>query len=150
MTDRRLVRERALAFVCEGLLPILLINLLLSGRLPAGAVLAGAAWVIEIVMPLAYLIWLGYFLFKDGLPNGQSLVKRWRGLRVTTLTGQPCTAWQSFVRNAIVIIPAVVYIEAVLVWLRPDGRRLGDLLAKTVVVAAPSPTVAPAPSTGGG
>lgn len=74
----------------------------------------------------------GYYLFCDALPNGQSLGKR---VCRTAVVGYPyptnCTLFQSFLRN----FPKMLFIVLdglfVLFGLR---RRLGDMLAKTIVI----------------
>ncbi len=130
---RALVSDRGLAFFFDAALPLILLNL---GLTNLGAVPEGLSLVAAVAAIVAYVGWLTYFLVKDGLPGGRSLAKRWRGLRVLTLEHQPCARWQSVVRNAILIIPAVIWVELIVMLCRADGRRLGDLLAKTVVVAA--------------
>jgi len=74
----------------------------------------------------------GYYLFCDALPNGQSLGKR---VCRTAVVGYPyptnCTLFQSFLRY----FPKMLFIVLdglfVLFGLR---RRLGDMLAKTIVI----------------
>ena len=74
----------------------------------------------------------GYYLFCDALPNGKSLGKR---VCRTAVVGYPyptnCTLFQSFLRN----FPKMLFIVLdglfVLFGLR---RRLGDMLAKTIVI----------------
>jgi len=74
----------------------------------------------------------GYYLFCDALPKGQSLGKR---VCRTAVVGYPyptnCTLFQSFLRN----FPKMLFIVLdglfVLFGLR---RRLGDMLAKTIVI----------------
>lgn len=74
----------------------------------------------------------GYYLFCDALSNGQSLGKR---VCRTAVVGYPyptnCTLFQSFLRN----FPKMLFIVLdglfVLFGLR---RRLGDMLAKTIVI----------------
>jgi len=136
---RALASDRGLAFFLEAVLPLILINLGFAGlEMPAGAV-AGTAAILGVTLAVAYLMWLGYFLIKDGLRNGQSLGKRWRGIKVVSIEHRPCNRRQSFVRNAILIVPFAVWLEALCVLLRADGRRIGDLMAKTAVVALDHP-----------
>ena len=75
---------------------------------------------------------LGYFLFSDGLPGGQSVAKRWLGMRVISeSTGMPCSFAQSFVRNFFLAFFGPID------WLfifGPKHQRLGDIVAGTIVV----------------
>ncbi|WP_256575666.1 MULTISPECIES: RDD family protein [unclassified Pseudomonas] len=74
----------------------------------------------------------GYFLFCDALPNGQSLGKR---VCRTAVVGYPyptnCTLFQSFLRNVPKLLFSVLDGLFALFGLR---RRLGDMLAKTIVI----------------
>jgi uncharacterized RDD family membrane protein YckC len=74
----------------------------------------------------------GYYLFCDALPNGQSLGKR---VCRTAVVGYPyptnCTLFQSFLRNVPKMVFSVLDGLFVLFGLR---RRLGDMLAKTIVI----------------
>lgn len=75
-----------------------------------------------------------YLLLADGLHGGQSLAKRWLGMRVVDAsTGEPCTFGQSFVRN---ITQSIL---GPLDWIFIFGdahQRLGDKLANTIVIDA--------------
>jgi uncharacterized RDD family membrane protein YckC len=75
-----------------------------------------------------------YFLFADALPNGQSLAKRLLNIRVVhSTTLQPCTLWQSFIRNF--FTPILGVLDAVFIF-TADRKRVGDYLALTIVVIA--------------
>jgi uncharacterized RDD family membrane protein YckC len=83
-------------------------------------------------------MWVGgviaglYYFFADGLNNGRSYGKVMLGMRVIDdKTRQPCTFWQSFVRNVI------LHLLGPIDWIFIIGerrRRLGDILAGTIVV----------------
>lgn len=88
-----------------------------------------------------------YMLLRDGLKGGQSFGKRWFGIAVVRIdTGEKCTIAKSMLRNVlwvlIVVFPYFVWIlfpleaiaEGVLVLTNPQGKRIGDLLAGTMVV----------------
>lgn len=84
---------------------------------------------------LHYVLWFsafGYYLFCDALPNGQSLGKR---VCRTAVVGYPyptnCTLFQSFLRNVPKMVFSVLDGLFVLFGLR---RRLGDMLARTIVI----------------
>jgi uncharacterized RDD family membrane protein YckC len=89
-------------------------------------VLAGAA-------VLTLFLFFAYYLFCDGLPNGQSVGKRLLKIRVVIdETGLPCTYWKSFLRN-------IAQVLGILDWLWIFGgkrKRAGDFLAHTSVVSA--------------
>ena len=88
--------------------------------------------VIRLLVMLAGLLAIAYYLFADALPGGQSLGKRWLGMAVLDAeSGAPCRPWQSFVRNVL------LYILGPIDWVFIFGarhQRLGDKAAGTVVV----------------
>lgn len=77
---------------------------------------------------------VGYLLFADAMPGGQSCGKRMLGIAVVDRrTGLPCTRWQSFVRN--LLLSLLVFLDWIFI-LGDRRRRLGDIVAGTVVVEA--------------
>lgn len=91
-----------------------------------------SAWPGGVLIAAGILFTMSYTLFSDGLPGGQSLGKRWVGIRVVSAeSGAPCTFWQSFVRN---IIQAIL---GPIDWIFIFGerrQRLGDRAAGTLVI----------------
>ncbi|WOE81149.1 RDD family protein [Pseudomonas protegens] len=78
------------------------------------------------------LLALAYFLFCDALPNGQSLGKRLFKMTVVGFPyGPSCTPLQSALRNLPKALFSILDGVFVLFGLR---RRLGDMLARTVVI----------------
>ena len=78
-----------------------------------------------------------YSLFKDCV-KGRSVGKRFTGCRVVdSSTGKPTPAGQALVRNLPFLIPFFSIVELATASLRPDSRRLGDLMAGTIVVTGP-------------
>jgi len=104
-------------------------------------------WVFALLTVLGFVSVWGYFTFFEGLRNGQTPGKRWLGIRVVRDTGHAVTFGAAVARNLLRIadfMPPPYLIGAILVALHPRGKRLGDLVAGTVVVRD-RPTVAPAP-----
>lgn len=92
--------------------------------------LAGRSGVVYDVLICA--IPSVYFLLADAMPHGQSVGKRLLGMSVVDRrTGSFCTLGQSFLRN--LITPILGVIDAVAIFF-PGHRRLGDMLAGTIVV----------------
>ena len=82
--------------------------------------------VVPLLFPLAY------FLFSDGLPQGQSLGKKIIGICVVNKkTGQACSYWASFLRNGPSLILGAI--DAILILTR-RRQRLGDIFANTIVI----------------
>ena len=89
---------------------------------------------------LPHILWLTvvlqfpYGLFKDCV-GGRSLGKYLTGCRVVdSKTGKPALVGQTILRNLPFLIPLFSIVELATASIRPDSRRLGDLLAGTIVV----------------
>jgi uncharacterized RDD family membrane protein YckC len=107
----------AVAIVCMGLIPLVRLR---------GSASMGFLLVPAILMAAAYL------LLSDSFENGQSLGKRVLGIRVVdATTGQPCTVWQSFLRN--ILLEVLGIIDWVFIF-GEKRQRLGDKAANTIVI----------------
>lgn len=106
---------------------------LLSGLAPDGL----EALIGMFTIP-ALLFCLGYLFFADALPGGQSFGKRMLEIAVVDRqSGQPCSAWQSFVRNLLLSIFG--FFDWIFIF-GEQHQRLGDKAAGTIVVdAVPAP-----------
>ena len=97
-----------------------------------GAAFYYSAKALQWPLELAFLGWLLYLLACDGLPGGQSIGKRVTKSSVVHIrTEQPCTYWQSLLRNFPILVLGVI--DAAFI-MGKQRRRLGDHLAKTKVV----------------
>lgn len=110
------------------------------------------AALAEIVPKAGFYAGLSYLLISDGLFNGRSIGKRLMGLNVVSVTtGSPCSMKESILRNAPlgaglllyklpfigwIFIVLVSVIEFLMIVGSKDKMRLGDELAKTVVIEA--------------
>jgi len=116
-----------------------------SGGLGAGAVfslaglLIGAAWLLVAIL---------YFTVSQMLSGGRTLGKSAMGLRVIRVDGGSAGLSAYFLRSAAYIVD-LLGVGPLLMFFHPLSRRLGDLLAGTVVVRERTPVtlvVATAPS----
>lgn len=93
----------------------------------------------------ALLVWflLQWFLsaFLELWTGGRPPGKRMLGLRVVRDDGATLTLGAALLRNLLRLetIPGGLLVDLVVMGLRDDGRRLGDLAAGTLVVAEPKP-----------
>ncbi|MEP6571572.1 MAG: stage II sporulation protein M [Gemmatimonadota bacterium] len=134
------VGSRALAAIIDtGILFvwILLLALALSpieGWLGEGA----ARWARAILGLAVFASFWGYYTFFEGLRGGQTPGKRHIGIRVVRDTGHPVTfgaaAARNFIRLADSLPPPSYFLGGLFVALHPQGKRLGDIVAGTVVV----------------
>jgi uncharacterized membrane protein SpoIIM required for sporulation/uncharacterized RDD family membrane protein YckC len=79
----------------------------------------------------------GYFTLFEGLRGGQTPGKRRLGIRVVRDTGHPVTFGAAAARNLLRVadfLPPPYLLGALFVGLHPRGKRLGDIVAGTVVV----------------
>lgn len=91
-------------------------------------------WIIGIALVLNFLITYGYYIFMDIAKNGQSIGKKILGLRTIRKNGQPITLKHSAIRNLLRIFVDIYGIGLVVMFASKDCKRLGDLIASTIVV----------------
>jgi len=84
-----------------------------------------------------FIIFLVYFTYLEG-SKGQTIGKMITKIKVVREDGKPIDMNQAFTRNILRIIDGlIVYlIGAILIWRSDKKQRLGDSIAKTVVVKA--------------
>lgn len=97
-------------------------------------------WVRAFTEGLAIIVIVtvthGYSFFFEWLWDGQTPGKRWLGLRVLQTGGTPITAWDAMVRSVlrtVDFLPVFYGAGALVAVLNPHNRRIGDLIAGTVV-----------------
>ena len=96
-----------------------------------------SSWFLAIYGILWFASSWGYFVFFEGLRAGQTPGKRRVGIRVVADTGHPISIGAAAVRNLLRLadfLPPPYLLGALLVGIHPRGKRLGDLIAGTVVV----------------
>jgi len=94
-------------------------------------------WFLGIVTLLSFIFFWGYYIFFEIMWNGQTLGKRWIGLRVIRLDGTPVTVTEVIIRNLVRMIdllPTAYGVGVVTMFINENSRRLGDLAAGTLVV----------------
>lgn len=99
--------------------------------------LTGNLTAMTLFILASFLVLFGYFALFEGFRNGQTPGKAMMGLRVIRETGHAITFRDALVRNLIRIadfLPPPYLIGALFVALHPKARRLGDLVAGTVVI----------------
>jgi uncharacterized RDD family membrane protein YckC len=93
---------------------------------------------LGITILISFVLTWGYFVFYEGLRDGQTPGKRYMGIRVVHDGGYPVTVRGAAVRNLMRVIdiqPAPSFaLGGLAMMLHPQTKRLGDLAAGTVVV----------------
>lgn len=96
------------------------------------------SWVWAFAVLVYFLVTWGYFLFFEALNRGQTPGKKWTGIRVLRDDGLPVgwreSALRNLVRAADILPPPACIVGGLAIVLSKDGKRLGDLLAGTIVV----------------
>lgn len=111
------------------------------------------AAAVEMVPKAGFFAGLAYLLIGDGLFDGKSLGKKLIGLRVVSVdTNTPCTFRDSILRNSTLGIGFLFYkiiwvgwifivivsaFEFIILLGSRKGMRIGDEIAKTVVIEGP-------------
>jgi uncharacterized membrane protein SpoIIM required for sporulation/uncharacterized RDD family membrane protein YckC len=89
-----------------------------------------------LLMLGGFAVWTGYFILFEGLRQGQTPGKRMVGIRVVSDTGNAVSLSAAAARNLLRIadfLPPPYLTGTLLVALHPRGKRLGDMVAGTVV-----------------
>lgn len=129
------VGSRALAAI--GDVAVIIALLIASAYVLGDVIPVSGRWATLLYGLIVFLISWGYFTFFEGLREGQTPGKRWIGIRVVRDTGHPVTFGAAAARNllrAADFLPLLYLLGGLFVALHPRGKRLGDLVAGTVVV----------------
>ena len=125
-----------------------------SPVIPGGSGSLGAAWAVAGLLLMQFVVFWGYYVLFEGLMDGQTPGKRLHRLRVVREEGYSVTFADSAVRNLVRVIdmqPVVLYLVGIgSILATRNGRRLGDLVAGTIVVREeirPTAVTLPAPRT---
>jgi len=97
-----------------------------------------APWNFALLIFFVFLIMWGYYVLFEGLRRGATPGKRKMGIRVVRDDGLPIgfreAALRNLVRAADMLPPPASLLGGLAMLLDPKGRRLGDMLAGTLVV----------------
>jgi uncharacterized membrane protein SpoIIM required for sporulation/uncharacterized RDD family membrane protein YckC len=131
------IGSRALAAVLDMLILVGSgLALLVVLAILAGYGLSVGRFGSVVLVLLSFLAWNGYFILFEGLRRGQTPGKRIAGIRVVMDTGHAVTFGAAAARNLLRVadaLPPPYLIGLLLVAFHPRGKRLGDLVAGTVV-----------------
>jgi uncharacterized membrane protein SpoIIM required for sporulation/uncharacterized RDD family membrane protein YckC len=124
--------------ICMGMLFAIAVTVvMLGGRLSLASDLT-ASWGTALLILAQFVILWGYYVLFEGLMDGQTPGKRMHRLRVVRDGGYSVTFGVSAVRNLVRMLdmqPGVFYLVGLTsLFFTKRGRRLGDLVAGTIVV----------------
>ncbi len=131
--------KRAVAYLIDLLIRMFVMGvLLLLGALSSlTSDLDRQGHSMGVVLVAYFLLEWGYYVFWETVWSGRSPGKRALGLRVITETGRPLHYLDSILRNllrAADFLPNAYGLGLIVMGRDPKFRRLGDLVAGTIVV----------------
>jgi uncharacterized RDD family membrane protein YckC len=103
------------------------------------------SYLVGATVLISFLIFWGYFIALETSLSGQSLGKRLMKIRVVQRDGRPVTFYSATVRNLLRIVdflPLGYLVGLIVAVIDSQERRLGDLVAGTVVVKDKLPSFA--------
>lgn len=115
---------------------VLIVGSMLTAGL-AAFIPKGAIWGVAAMVLFYFCLYFGYFAFFEIIWNGQTPGKRQAGIRVIKDSGRPLTPAESIARNLLRIVdwlPSFYAIGVVSAILTKENKRLGDLVAGSLVV----------------
>ena len=81
-----------------------------------------------------FVIYFCYFIVCEMITNGQSIGKKLFGLRVIKDNGEPIELSQSLIRNLFRAVLDIIYVGLFFIIISPKHKRIGDIVAGTVVI----------------
>ena len=103
----------------------------------AGTSSAAAKWIIAGAVLFYFLLYWGYYSLFEAFWNGQTPGKRLLKIRVIKDSGRQITFFEALARNLLRVIdmlPSFYLIGVITMLCNKEQKRLGDLVAGTIVV----------------
>lgn len=91
-------------------------------------------WLLAIAFGGLFVIYTGYFVFFEALWQGQTPGKRFAKIRVIQDDGKPVGLPQAALRALLRPVDEIFFIGVFLIMLNGKEKRLGDLVAGTIVI----------------
>jgi len=93
---------------------------------------------VALVILISFAVLWGYYFFLEGFFQGTTPGKRMLGIRVLREDGLPIGFYESALRNlaraADAFPPPTYLVGGIIMHLDPQGKRLGDMVAGTMVI----------------
>jgi uncharacterized RDD family membrane protein YckC len=130
--------SRFMALFVDLMIQFLAIIGILIVLMVAGVSLARqGTWMIALYVVLGFLLQWGYFAGFEILWKGQTPGKRQAGIRVINETGREASVYEAVARNFLRVVdsmPGVYALGALVMFLSPQNKRVGDYVAGTIVI----------------
>ena len=98
-----------------------------------------AQWIWAIQSMATFTIYVGYFVVLETLWQGQTPGKKWTKIRVIRDNGKPERLTQAILRALLRPVDDMLFIGVFFIIFTPQEKRLGDMLAGTIVVQEEAP-----------
>jgi uncharacterized RDD family membrane protein YckC len=123
---------RFVSLVIDSLIISIIFGVL--GSILGAGMMRQGSWSVGL---LSFAFYIAYYTYLEGT-RGQTIGKMITKIKVVREDGRPIDMEQAFKRNILRVIDGFVayLIGAVLIWRSDKQQRLGDTVAKTVVVKA--------------
>jgi uncharacterized RDD family membrane protein YckC len=134
--------SRFLAQVIDFPIQVAILLLALLAGTAAGALAGNSGVAIIAIIVLAFIVIWGYYPVSEAVWSGKTVGKFAFGLRVVGDQGEPIRVSQAVIRNLLRIVdflPLFYGIGIIALFWNGRGKRLGDLVAGTVVVRERAP-----------
>lgn len=114
---------------------VIIVTSLVSPDLSRYWVTAGK-WMTAAIILLMFCLYWGYFAIFEVFWNGQTPGKRQARIRVITASGRPITVFEAIARNFLRAVDSQLgyMVGAIAIAVDKKNRRLGDMVAGTVVI----------------
>jgi uncharacterized RDD family membrane protein YckC len=136
--------SRSAAFIIDQLLlmafnilSVIVLFFALDGLSKMEFIMIGNSLPIAITIIALFIVNWGYFFAFEFFSGGRTIGKKLMGIRVLQENGHSITLLSSFIRNLIRIIdslPAAYFLGIIMIFFHSKHKRLGDLVAGTIVV----------------
>jgi len=130
-------------YIIVGIVAGILSIFLLAPWVMTGPTMMGMFWSGWIggmwgIMGVMWLLWLIYFTYFEGT-SGQTIGKKFTHIKVIKESGARCDIGSALIRNILRIVdhlPFLYILGIILIAATEKRQRLGDMLARTIVVKA--------------
>jgi uncharacterized RDD family membrane protein YckC len=91
-------------------------------------------WLVALQILIAFVIYVGYFVFFETLWRGQTPGKRYAKIRVIREDGRNAGLTQAIMRSLLRVVDELFFIGLLLILFTKQEKRLGDWVAGTLVI----------------
>ena len=134
MTDSLLQAAAILALILVFVLIVSAAPKTLGAAVPSPA---AGKWIIAAIFLFYFLLYWGYYSLFEAFWNGQTPGKRLMKIRVIKDSGRQITLFEALARNLLRVVdmlPSFYLIGVITMLCNREQKRLGDLVAGTIVV----------------